>query len=193
MKQAALTPSFLRNELIFRRLGSGWPALVAFVLGFGAMVPFMNTSWYGARRAGTRRRGPCLLRRLHRHRPALPRAEKGGQATWRGGRSARLGGDEGAEHLSHLDGGERARCVANSELNSLHAGVHSWHRSRPCPDALIGRERAEPAANRSAVVASIRCIIEVCGGWERPARPGPQRVPRRSAWRARGTRRTSAA
>src|SRR6266516_4056456 len=38
------TPSFLRNALAFRNLGSGWPALVAFVLGFWAMVPFMNTS-----------------------------------------------------------------------------------------------------------------------------------------------------
>jgi NCS1 family nucleobase:cation symporter-1 len=37
-------PSFLRNALIFRNLGNGWPAIVAFVLGFGAMVPFMNTS-----------------------------------------------------------------------------------------------------------------------------------------------------
>jgi NCS1 family nucleobase:cation symporter-1 len=38
------TPSFLRNALAFRNLGSGWPAIIAFVLGFGAMVPFMNTS-----------------------------------------------------------------------------------------------------------------------------------------------------
>ena len=38
------TPSFLREELMFSRLGSGWPAIVAFVLGYGAMVPFMNTS-----------------------------------------------------------------------------------------------------------------------------------------------------
>ena len=38
------TPSFLRSALRFRNLGSGWPAIVAFVLGYGAMVPFMNTS-----------------------------------------------------------------------------------------------------------------------------------------------------
>ena len=38
------TPSFLRGELMFSRLGSGWPAIVAFVLGYGAMVPFMNIS-----------------------------------------------------------------------------------------------------------------------------------------------------
>jgi NCS1 family nucleobase:cation symporter-1 len=38
------TPSFLRGALGFRRLGNGWPAIVAFVVGFGAMVPFMNTS-----------------------------------------------------------------------------------------------------------------------------------------------------
>jgi len=38
------TPSNLRNALIFRNLSSGWPAIVAFVLGFGAMVPFMHTS-----------------------------------------------------------------------------------------------------------------------------------------------------
>ncbi|HUZ52356.1 MAG TPA: cytosine permease [Streptosporangiaceae bacterium] len=37
-------PSFLRNALMFRNLGNGWPAIVAFVLGFAAMVPFMNTS-----------------------------------------------------------------------------------------------------------------------------------------------------
>jgi nucleobase:cation symporter-1, NCS1 family len=40
------TPSFLRSALAFRNLGSGWSALVAFVLGFGAMVPFMNTSLF---------------------------------------------------------------------------------------------------------------------------------------------------
>ncbi len=40
------TPSFLRNALIFRNLGHGWPALVAFVGGFAAMVPFMNTSLF---------------------------------------------------------------------------------------------------------------------------------------------------
>jgi NCS1 family nucleobase:cation symporter-1 len=38
------TPSFLRTALIFRNLGSGWPAIAAFVAGFAAMVPFMNTS-----------------------------------------------------------------------------------------------------------------------------------------------------
>ena len=38
------TPSFLRNGLAFRNLSTGWQALVAFVLGFAAMVPFMNTS-----------------------------------------------------------------------------------------------------------------------------------------------------
>jgi NCS1 family nucleobase:cation symporter-1 len=38
------TPSYLRNALMFRNLGSGWPAIVAFVLGYAAMVPFMNTS-----------------------------------------------------------------------------------------------------------------------------------------------------
>jgi NCS1 family nucleobase:cation symporter-1 len=38
------TPSFLRNALNFRNLSSGWPAIAAFVLGYGAMVPFMNTS-----------------------------------------------------------------------------------------------------------------------------------------------------
>jgi nucleobase:cation symporter-1, NCS1 family len=38
------TASFLRGALSFRRLGNGWPAIVAFVVGFGAMVPFMDTS-----------------------------------------------------------------------------------------------------------------------------------------------------
>ena len=37
-------PAFLRWALEFRRLRSGWTALVAFLVGFGAMVPFMNTS-----------------------------------------------------------------------------------------------------------------------------------------------------
>jgi nucleobase:cation symporter-1, NCS1 family len=38
------TPGFLRRALGFRHLRGGWPALVAFVVGFAAMVPFMNTS-----------------------------------------------------------------------------------------------------------------------------------------------------
>ncbi len=38
------TPGFLRRVLGFRSLRGGWPALVAFVAGFAAMVPFMNTS-----------------------------------------------------------------------------------------------------------------------------------------------------
>ncbi len=38
------TPGFLRRALGFRNLRNGWTALVAFVVGFGAMVPFMNTS-----------------------------------------------------------------------------------------------------------------------------------------------------
>jgi nucleobase:cation symporter-1, NCS1 family len=37
-------PAFLRTALAFRNLASGWPALVAFVVGFAAMVPFMNTT-----------------------------------------------------------------------------------------------------------------------------------------------------
>lgn len=42
-------PSFLRAALGFSKLGNGWPAIVAFVVGFGVMVPFMNTtliSWH---------------------------------------------------------------------------------------------------------------------------------------------------
>jgi len=42
--KAKYTPSFLRGALGFSKLGNGWPAIVAFVVGFGAMVPFMNTS-----------------------------------------------------------------------------------------------------------------------------------------------------
>ena len=38
------TPSFLRGALGFRSLGNGWPAIVSFVVAFGVMVPFMNTS-----------------------------------------------------------------------------------------------------------------------------------------------------
>jgi nucleobase:cation symporter-1, NCS1 family len=37
-------PAFLRRALSFPNLRGGWPALVAFVVAFGAMVPFMNTS-----------------------------------------------------------------------------------------------------------------------------------------------------
>jgi nucleobase:cation symporter-1, NCS1 family len=37
-------PGFLYWALEFRRLRGGWTALVAFIVGFGAMVPFMNTS-----------------------------------------------------------------------------------------------------------------------------------------------------
>jgi nucleobase:cation symporter-1, NCS1 family len=38
------TPSFLRGALAFRKLSNGWPAIVAFCVAFGVMVPFMNTS-----------------------------------------------------------------------------------------------------------------------------------------------------
>ena len=38
------TPSYLRRALAFSRLGNGWPAIVSFVVAFGIMVPFMNTS-----------------------------------------------------------------------------------------------------------------------------------------------------
>lgn len=37
-------PGFLRRALAFGRLRGGWAALAAFLAGFGAMVPFMNTS-----------------------------------------------------------------------------------------------------------------------------------------------------
>jgi NCS1 family nucleobase:cation symporter-1 len=37
-------PSFLRTALAWRNLASGWPALVSFAVGFGVMVPFMDTS-----------------------------------------------------------------------------------------------------------------------------------------------------
>jgi nucleobase:cation symporter-1, NCS1 family len=43
-RKGSYQPSFLRGALSWHRLASGWPALVAFVVGFGAMVPFMNTS-----------------------------------------------------------------------------------------------------------------------------------------------------
>jgi NCS1 family nucleobase:cation symporter-1 len=42
--RARYSPSFLRGALGFARLGSGWPAIVSFCVGFGVMVPFMNTS-----------------------------------------------------------------------------------------------------------------------------------------------------
>jgi nucleobase:cation symporter-1, NCS1 family len=42
--RARYTPSFLRGALGFAKLGNGWPAIVSFCVGFGVMVPFMNTS-----------------------------------------------------------------------------------------------------------------------------------------------------
>jgi nucleobase:cation symporter-1, NCS1 family len=42
--RARYTPSRLRGALGFAKLGNGWPAIVAFCVGFGVMVPFMNTS-----------------------------------------------------------------------------------------------------------------------------------------------------
>jgi nucleobase:cation symporter-1, NCS1 family len=42
--RARYSPSFLRGALGFARLGNGWPAIVSFCVGFGVMVPFMNTS-----------------------------------------------------------------------------------------------------------------------------------------------------
>jgi NCS1 family nucleobase:cation symporter-1 len=37
-------PSALQSALMFRNLRSGWPALVSFVIGFLAMIPFMDTT-----------------------------------------------------------------------------------------------------------------------------------------------------
>jgi NCS1 family nucleobase:cation symporter-1 len=37
-------PTYLRSALNFPNLQAGWPALVAFLAAFAAMVPFMNTS-----------------------------------------------------------------------------------------------------------------------------------------------------
>jgi nucleobase:cation symporter-1, NCS1 family len=42
--RARYRPSFLRGALGFAKLGNGWPAIVSFCVGFGVMVPFMNTS-----------------------------------------------------------------------------------------------------------------------------------------------------
>jgi nucleobase:cation symporter-1, NCS1 family len=42
--RARYSPSFLRGALGFAKLGNGWPAIVSFCVGFGVMVPFMNTS-----------------------------------------------------------------------------------------------------------------------------------------------------
>jgi NCS1 family nucleobase:cation symporter-1 len=42
--KAKYTPGFLRRALNYSALRGGWPALVAFVVAFGCMVPFMNTS-----------------------------------------------------------------------------------------------------------------------------------------------------
>jgi len=38
------TPGFLRIAMNFRNLRNGWAAIVAFLVGFAAMVPFMDTS-----------------------------------------------------------------------------------------------------------------------------------------------------
>jgi NCS1 family nucleobase:cation symporter-1 len=42
--RAKYNPTYLRQALAFRNLGNGWPAIVAFCVAFGVMVPFMNTS-----------------------------------------------------------------------------------------------------------------------------------------------------
>ena len=42
--RAKYRPSFLRGALGFAKLGNGWPAIVAFCVAFGVMVPFMDTS-----------------------------------------------------------------------------------------------------------------------------------------------------
>jgi nucleobase:cation symporter-1, NCS1 family len=42
--RARYRPSYLRGALGFAKLGNGWPAIVAFCVAFGVMVPFMNTS-----------------------------------------------------------------------------------------------------------------------------------------------------
>jgi NCS1 family nucleobase:cation symporter-1 len=70
------TPSFLRNALMFRRLGSGWPGdrgLHARLRGHGAVHEHLHRR--GTGRDGAARRRSCLLRRLHRHRSPLPRAD----------------------------------------------------------------------------------------------------------------------
>lgn len=38
------TPAYLKNAMAFNNLKVGWPALISFVVGFLAMVPFMDTS-----------------------------------------------------------------------------------------------------------------------------------------------------
>ena len=38
------TPARLSALMDLKKLGRGWPALVSLVVGFGAMVPFMNTA-----------------------------------------------------------------------------------------------------------------------------------------------------
>jgi nucleobase:cation symporter-1, NCS1 family len=42
--RARYRPSFLRGALGFAKLGNGWPAIVAFCVAFGVMLPFMDTS-----------------------------------------------------------------------------------------------------------------------------------------------------
>ena len=52
--KAKYRPAFLRTALNFGNLRNGWPALVAFLVAFGVMVPFMNTSlitWHPATNA----------------------------------------------------------------------------------------------------------------------------------------------
>lgn len=42
------TPASLRTAMAWHNLSSGWAPLIAFGIGFGTMVPFMNTSlWEG--------------------------------------------------------------------------------------------------------------------------------------------------
>jgi NCS1 family nucleobase:cation symporter-1 len=42
-RKSSIDPKTLLRLMSFENLNAGWPALVALVVGFGAMVPFMNT------------------------------------------------------------------------------------------------------------------------------------------------------
>jgi hypothetical protein len=42
-RKGSIDPKTLLRLMSFENLSPGWPALVALVVGFGAMVPFMNT------------------------------------------------------------------------------------------------------------------------------------------------------
>ena len=63
-RKGAVTHEGLFSLMDPKNLNTGWPALVSLVVGFGAMVPFMNTGLLVGPVANAGRGGPLLLCRF---------------------------------------------------------------------------------------------------------------------------------